>query len=170
MSAARLDIEAPHRRFAAARRWLHWGARLGIAGLFIYAAVPKLLDAGRFAEDINHYRILPEAWVAPLALGLPVLELVAGLALLIPAYTRGAALLCAVMLGGFAIAMAQSKLRGIDLECGCFGAASEARVSWTKVTLDLLLAMLAGWLVRPLPNTPRAPDHAQAAPPATQGS
>jgi uncharacterized membrane protein YphA (DoxX/SURF4 family) len=151
-------------------QWLQWGVRLGVAGLFIYAAVPKLLDAAHFAEDINHYRMLPEALVGPLALGLPALELVAGLALLVPAYTRGAALLCAAMLGMFAIAMAQSKLRGIDLECGCFGAASEARVSWTKVTLDLALAMLAAWLVRPLPKTPPAPDRAQPAPTATQRS
>ena len=99
-----------------------------------------------------------------------MLELVAGLALLVPAYTRGAALLCASLLGTFAIAMAQSKLRGIDLECGCFGAASEARVSWTKVTLDLALAMLAVWLVRPLPKTPPASEHAQPAPTATQRS
>lgn len=150
--------------------WLVWAARLGVAGLFIAAAVPKLLDAAHFAEDINHYRMLPESFVGPLALGLPVLELVAGLALLVPAYTRGAALLCAAMLGVFAIAMAQSKLRGIDLECGCFGAASEARVSWTKVTLDLALAMLAAWLVRPLPKTPPASGHAQPGETATQRS
>jgi uncharacterized membrane protein YphA (DoxX/SURF4 family) len=149
---------------------LQWLVRLGIAGLFLYAAVPKLLDPTHFAEDISHYRVLPEAFVGPLALGLPVLELVAGLALLVPAYSRGAALLCAGLLGMFAIAMAQSKLRGIDLECGCFGAASEARVSWTKVTLDLLLAMLAVWLVRPLPKTPPESDHAQPAETATQRS
>jgi hypothetical protein len=150
--------------------WLQWGIRLGVAGLFVFAAAPKLLDATHFADDVNHYRLLPEALVAPFALGLPVLELVVGVGLLVPAYQRGAALLSALMLGLFAVAMAQSKLRGIDLECGCFGAASEARVSWTKVTLDVLLAMLAVWLVRPLPKTPPAAEHAQPAPPAAQGS
>jgi putative oxidoreductase len=129
-----------------AGRWL---VRLGLAAVFLYAGGLKLLDPNSLAEAIGNYRMLPPALVGPLALGLPVLEIVAGVALLIPPYTRGAAVLCALMLGAFAVAMAQSKLRGIDLDCGCFGASDEARVSWTKVTVDLLLAMLAVWIARP---------------------
>jgi putative oxidoreductase len=131
---------------------LNWVARLGLCALFVYAGGLKLLDPGSLAEAISHYRMLPDGWVGPLALGLPVLEVVAGLALLTPGYVRGAAVLSALMLGAFAVAMGQSKLRGIDLDCGCFGASSEARVSWTKVTLDLLLAMLALWVARSEPT------------------
>lgn len=137
-----------------------WPVRLGLCALFLYAAGLKLLDPGSLAEAISHYRMLPDALVGPLALGLPLLEVVAGLALLTRGYVRGAAVLSALMLGAFALAMAQSKLRGIDLDCGCFGASSEARVSWTKVTLDLALAMLALWLVRSEPQQAAAPEGA----------
>ena len=44
------------------------------------------------------------------------------------------------------VAMAQAILRGIDLECGCFGRAVADPVSWTKVAFDTGLAMLAGWV------------------------
>jgi uncharacterized membrane protein YphA (DoxX/SURF4 family) len=146
MSGARAQVQA-----LEAVRWL---VRLGLAGVFLYAGGIKLLDPNSLAEAIGNYRMLPGALVGPLALGLPVLEVVVGAALLWPRYTRGAAVLCALMLGAFAVAMAQSKLRGIDLDCGCFGASDAARVSWTKVTLDLTLAMLAVWIARPQPPAP----------------
>jgi hypothetical protein len=58
-----------------------------------------------------------------------------------PSHVGGAALLSGLMLASFAAAMAQAKLRGIDVECGCFGGAS--RVSWWKVGLNLALALSA---------------------------
>ena len=101
--------------------------------------------------------------MAPFALAMPVLEVVTAAGLLWPAYAQGAAALCALMLLTFAVAMAQTKLRGINLDCGCFGAGAEAQVSWGKVTLDAGLAMLALWLVRPLrerPSSLAAPPYA----------
>jgi len=147
---------------ASPARLLRVLARIGLAGVFAYAGALKLADPNGFATDIANYRMLPEALVGPLAVGLPVLELVTALGLLWPAYTQGAAALCALMLGGFAIAMAQTKLRGIDLDCGCFGAGADAQVSWTKVALDVALAMLALWLVRPVRNMPATPPLATA--------
>jgi uncharacterized membrane protein YphA (DoxX/SURF4 family) len=127
-----------------------WLARASLALLFAYAGIQKLLDPGGFAQDIDHYRVLPAFLVGPLALGLPVLELVAAAALVTSGYVRGGALLCALMLTVFAGAMAQAKLRGIDLECGCFGGASKNLVSWGQVARNAGLAILSAWLVRPL--------------------
>ena len=125
--------------------------RLGLAALLAYAAVSKLLDPAAFAEDIQNYRVLPEAWAGPLALALPVLELVVAAALLSASHGSGASLLAGVLLLTFALAMAQAKVRGIDLECGCFG--GHSRVSWTKVALNVGLAALAfGAARRPVLN------------------
>jgi putative oxidoreductase len=140
---------------------LRWVCRLGLAALFVYAAVPKLWDPAGFVQDLSHYRVVPEALLGPLSIGLPALELCAGLALLTPAYMRGGAALLAGLLATFAVAMAQAKLRGINLECGCFGAGSGLQVSWSKVAIDAGLAMLALWLAFPS-HTPGA---AAGAPP-----
>jgi putative oxidoreductase len=121
-------------------------ARLGLAGLFLYAGGVKLVDPGAFAQDLAHYRLLPEPLAGPLAVGLPVLEIIAGLGLLTRTYMRGAGLLMAAMLALFATAMAQAKLRGINLDCGCFGAGSNLQVSWTKVAVNLGLGMLGIWI------------------------
>lgn len=126
----------------------HWLIRIGLAALFLWTGAQKLLEPGAFAASIANYRVLPELLVGAVAIGLPVLEVVVGLALLVPLYARGAAVIVAALLVVFAAAMAQSKLRGIDLDCGCFGAEQQSQVSWLKVTVNLGLAMLAVWTAR----------------------
>ena len=72
------------------------------------------------------------------------------------------------MLVAFAAGMAQAKLRGIDLECGCFGADSTQKVSWSKVALNVALAILAGWIA--WTSRPRRETTHSAAPPSAQAS
>lgn len=115
--------------------------RVGLAVMLAYAGASKLLEPAAFAEDIQNYRALPDAWAGPLALGLPVLELVVAVGLVVSSHAAGASLLSGLLLLGFAAAMAQAKLRGIDLECGCFG--GHSRVSWWKVGLNVGLSALA---------------------------
>ena len=111
------------------RRIIVIALRLLIAGVFLAAAIPKLMDPAAFAEDIDNYHLLPAILVGPAAVALPVIELVIGLALVTGVHAHGAALLAAVMLVAFAGGMAQAMSRGIDLECGCFGSATETQVS-----------------------------------------
>ena len=127
---------------------VHWLIRAGLAALFIWTGAQKLIEPGAFAAAIANYRVLPDLLVGFAAVGLPVLELVVGLALLWPLYAQGAAVIVGVLLVVFAAAMAQSKLRGIDLDCGCFGASQSSQVSWLKVTLQGGLAMLDLWTSR----------------------
>jgi putative oxidoreductase len=120
-----------------------WLARAALSLVFVAAALPKLLAPEAFAADVQNYRVLPDALVGPFAVWLPSSELVVAFALLLPRYRRGAAWLGTLLLGAFAIAMAQSRLRGIDLRCGCFGAALDAKVSWLTVARSAALAALA---------------------------
>jgi uncharacterized membrane protein YphA (DoxX/SURF4 family) len=118
-------------------------ARVLLAIVFASAAVPKLIDPGAFAADVQNYRVLPQDWAGHAALFVPAFELVIAIGLLIPAYARGAALIAACMLFLFSGAMAQARMRGIDLSCGCFGAAFEAKVSWLTVARSAALGLLA---------------------------
>lgn len=131
---------------SVAARVLRLVCRVGLAGLFLWAALPKLAEPGRFMEDLANYRVLPEVLLAPVALGLPTLELLCGLALLAGPYVAGSAALMSALLFGFAAAMAQARARGIDLECGCFGAESRAQVSWEQVLRNVMYALGALWV------------------------
>ena len=57
--------------------WLVWVSRLVVAGVFVAAAVPKLMDPVTFAEDVANYDSFPEFSRHIIAAFIPVLELVA---------------------------------------------------------------------------------------------
>ena len=83
--------------------------RVLLAGVFVWAAVPKLRDPGDFAMAIQNYRVVPESVVGHIAIFVPAFELVIALGLLVPSYQRGAALLASAMLLVFAVAMGQAR-------------------------------------------------------------
>lgn len=113
--------------------------RLALGGLFIYAALTKLPAFDTFAEEIANYRVLPALLVAPAAVAMPGIELLAGLLLVLGRWVRPAALLLSVLLGVFIVALSQALLRGINLSCGCFGGSELA--TWGTVARDALFLL-----------------------------
>lgn len=118
--------------------------RLVVAAIFLVAALPKIADPGSFATDIDNYRIVPDALIGPVAVGLPLLEALVGVALITGVHARGAAIVASAMLVGFAFGMVQAIVRGIDLDCGCFGHLVETQVSWMTVTRNVVLTIACG--------------------------
>jgi hypothetical protein len=131
----------------AARDAASLALRLGLGALMIFAGQAKLHDTAAFAEEIGNYRLLP--MVAPLAsVTLPMIELFAGLGLFAPRgpWRLGAALLNLGLLVLFTLAVTSTRLRGIDLSCGCFGTGSSP-VTWLTVVRDLALVAWAAGIV-----------------------
>lgn len=98
--------------------WPYRLLRGGIGILFIWAGTIKLLHPKLFAHAIANYGILHDVFIAPVALGLPVLELLAGVGLLLDIghafrLTFGLLLL-------FMAVLAYAMLKGLDVDCGCF--------------------------------------------------
>jgi putative oxidoreductase len=125
-----------------------WALRLALAAVFLWAGVAKLVDPAGFAEEIANYRFFPA--LAPiLAATLPSIEILVGAVLLVGprAWRAGAALLALVLLVVFTAAVTASRLRGIDLRCGCFGVGG-AQVTWLTVARDVLFCVAALALVR----------------------
>lgn len=137
-----------------APRWVIWLERLcrwTLAGIFLAAAVPKILDPAGFALDISHYGLVPDALVNPMAIVMPWVEAVGGLALLSGFAAEGALLLVNLLILVFMAALAQAWVRGLDIDCGCFGH-SEAKghvgLAFLRDIGFLALALLAAWLRR----------------------
>lgn len=116
-------------------------------GLFVVAGVLKAFDPAQFAADIDHYHLLPYFAVAPLALYLPWLELICGFAAMAGAARRGALVLLLGLTVIFTFAVASAWMRGLDINCGCFGAASAVPLSLALVR-DVVLGAILFWLVR----------------------
>ena len=118
-------------------------ARVVLGLLFMYAAALKFIDLHAFSESIDGYRLTPPSWSAPLALFVPSLEVVAGASLLVGRGARGAALLSAIMLLGFSAAIAQAMIRGINIDCGCFGASGPQKADALSLVRNGVLLLLA---------------------------
>ncbi|MHB0994769.1 MAG: MauE/DoxX family redox-associated membrane protein [Elusimicrobiales bacterium] len=121
-----------------------WGiagfcCRLAAGGVFVYAAVVKLLaPAEEFAFAIETYKVLPAALTLAPAHVLPWVELVAGAFLAAGFCTRYAALAVGGMLVFFELLMAQAMLRGLEVtNCGCFGSGANIPIG-VEFALNLL--------------------------------
>jgi uncharacterized membrane protein len=116
-------------------------ALLLLAAVFATAAVVKLREREMFAGVVEQYDLLPPALVRPFAHLLPVVELAAALALLLPATRAPAAGILILLLLAFAAAMAINLARGrSDINSGCFIGVQKQRISWTLVARNLVLA------------------------------
>lgn len=95
--------------------------RIVLGGIFIYSGVVKLLDVKGFAALVSQYGLVPEALLAPLAIGLPALEVLAGVSLLFE--VPGALGAIFAMLLMFCSVLWYGILKDLDIDCGCFSTA-----------------------------------------------
>jgi len=89
--------------------------------VFIYSGVLKILSPLSFADSIASYRIVPSNAINLLASGLPPLEILSGLLLITGFNVRVGILTVSLMLTAFSIALLSVIIRGLSIDCGCFG-------------------------------------------------
>lgn len=126
----------------AARAVYHL-CRLVLGGLFLYAGILKAADVTAFAGTVAAYRILPYTGNYLLAAILPYIEIVAGVLLVANRRVRPAALLLGGLTLCFMLALGTVLLRGIEVDCGCFGAAGRTSPAEALVRDAALLVLAA---------------------------
>ena len=99
--------------------WIERLSRWFLAGVMIFAAVPKLSDPAAFAEIVGAYGLLPDFLLSPAAVVLPFLELIAAF-LLIKGRSSGLWISAILMLLFIAV-LSYGIWLGLDIDCGCFG-------------------------------------------------
>lgn len=124
--------------------WLALVARVLAGAVLAWAGALKAsAPAEEFALVIESYRLVSPEMALPLAVLLPWAELVVGFSLLSGFLTRRAAVAAAALNAVFILAIASTKLRGIELpHCGCFGGGWHPRPSVT-MAVDVVLLILA---------------------------
>lgn len=113
--------------------------RVVVGGVMVFAGWVKLFDMPGLASEINNYRILPEAWINFFAIILPPIELIAGLFLIFGIWMGGALAVTTGLLAVFTIAVQSAIMRGLDIECGCFGTSDAQKVGLQTLIRDVLL-------------------------------
>jgi putative oxidoreductase len=129
---------------AGTLRALSWISRIVLGGIFIYSGYTKLQAELQFAAAIAAYRLLPEAWLLPVATYLPWLEVILGALVLTSLKTRWVAGATAGLLAFFIVILTITYLRGIEADCGCFGMGE--RISPLTILRDSLFLVPALFL------------------------
>ena len=131
--------------------WLGLVARLVVGGVWLYAGAIKLPDPAQSVAAVRAYQALPSELVAPVGQLLPVVEVVIGAMLIVGLVTRGAALVSALLLVVFVVGIISVWVRGIEIDCGCFGGGgydpdATPKYPW-EIARDAALLAASLWLV-----------------------
>lgn len=132
--------------------WISLAARLILGGVLIVAGVLKVVQApADQVRAVRAYQLLPIGFDELVAYTLPVMEIIAGLALVVGLATRLAAALGGLMMTAFIVGVSSAWARGLTIDCGCFGGGGEVAAGETayaeEIVRDVGLVALAVWLL-----------------------
>jgi uncharacterized membrane protein YphA (DoxX/SURF4 family) len=123
--------------------------RLILGAVFVYAGVQKVFVPDEFSISVQNYMLLPVTLTNLVAIILPWLEIYCGVFLLAGIFVQGSALLVSLMNIVFIFALLSAIIRGLDINCGCFG--SDTPVDWLKIVENLILLGMSVHLVCKVP-------------------
>jgi len=129
-------------------RWLGVGARLLVGIVLVYAAWDKVANPQAFAISVRAYEIVPVPLSNLFALIVSWSELVAGAMLVLGVFVRSAAGAAFLLFTMFIAALATVLVRGMVIDCGCFGSGGEGHsmVGVWMIGRNLVL-LAASWFV-----------------------
>ena len=126
--------------------------RLGLAGVWLASGWIKAVDPIQTETAVRAYQVLPEFSVSPVAVTLPYLEIGLGLLLLFGIGVRWTSVVSVGLLVVFIAGVSQAWVRGLSIDCGCFGGGGVADVGpadyLAELGRDIGFVALAVWLVR----------------------
>ena len=100
--------------------WMELLLRWSVGLAFVLASIHKIVHPGAFAQIVYSYQLFPAYTINLIAIVMPFVELVTGLALLTGVYPRAAATIVNGLLVAFMVIIAVNLMRGHDFDCGCF--------------------------------------------------
>jgi uncharacterized membrane protein YphA (DoxX/SURF4 family) len=137
---------SPLRRALFCSPWLYRATRILLGGVFIWAGGIKLISPRAFARTISGWGLVPDDLLVPLAIGLPVIEILAGLGLVFD--IRGSLKLISALLAMFLVILGYGIMNNLNVDCGCFSAEelhaqTSLRIAFCR---DLGLMGIVGYL------------------------
>lgn len=132
--------------------WVGLLSRLILGGVLFAAGWLKLFSPAKSQMAVRAYELLPISIANFMGIVLPWVEVAIGLTLILGIAVRFSAIIGGALMIAFILAISQASLRGLSIDCGCFGGGGTVEPGQTKYLIeifrDLALALLALYLVR----------------------
>ncbi|MDH3216144.1 MAG: DoxX family membrane protein [Candidatus Krumholzibacteria bacterium] len=117
--------------------------RVFLGVLMLYSSIHKAQNPDEFAIAIRGYKLLPVGFTNLFALFIAWSEAVAGIMLILGVMTRKAAGAVLILLAMFTFAIIATMVRGMVIDCGCFGSEGGHQTGTTLVIRNLFLIAAA---------------------------
>lgn len=125
--------------------------RLGLGGVLVVAGWLKAVDPVQSALAVEAYKILPTDIAVIVGHTMPWAEIAIGLLLVVGLATRWAAIAAAVLMVVFIAGVISAWVRGLAIDCGCFGGGGDIDPEQTaypqEILRDTIYLAGAAWLV-----------------------
>ncbi len=95
--------------------------RIIVGGIFLISGLAKISDPVRFVLTLREFDIFPEIIVPFTAIYMPWLEFIIGLCIILGILHRASSFMLACLIFIFTIAIISVIIRGMEIDCGCFG-------------------------------------------------
>lgn len=130
--------------------WIGLVARLVLGGTLIVAGYLKFDELDKSQMAVRAYELLPIPLANFMGVFLPFFELAVGILLVLGAATRLSALASGLLMFAFMVGISQAWVRGLSIDCGCFGGGGQVAPGeadyLTPLLRDTGLALLAMYL------------------------
>ena len=110
--------------------------RLVLGSVILVAGALKVTNLGQSALAVRAYQLLPYDLAGYVGYGLPVLEIIVGLVLVVGLFTRTAAVVAGLLMLAFVIGISWAWAKGLSIDCGCFGGGGE--IAWGRTAYLLV--------------------------------
>lgn len=118
--------------------WALFSMRMILGGVFSFSAWSKIMAPQALADAIVGFEIIPESIALEAAIMLIWLELICGIFMILGLWARATVIVITGMLTLFEIGLISVVVRGIEVNCGCFGQFSEMAVGWDTIIRNMV--------------------------------
>jgi len=126
-------------------------ARLTLGVVLIVAGGLKVTSPAVSARAVRAFQIIPYDIAGYVGYALPMVEILIGLLLVAGLFTRASAMVGGLLMLAFIVGIASAWMRGLTIDCGCFGGGGTIAAAQTQYGWDILrdagLVACAAWLV-----------------------
>lgn len=118
--------------------------RIVIGLAFLYAGIHKMYDLESFAKTIDAFGLVPETFVYPLTIMIPMVEIICGAGFVLG--NRESIFMVSTMLIVFIAVLSFGIFKGLDIDCGCYGPNNKVAESLSSLKTSLIrdFVMLSG--------------------------
>ena len=127
--------------------WVLFFMRMVLGCVFSFSAWSKIMAPQALADAIVGFDIIPESIALEAAIMLIWLELICGTFMLLGLWARATVIVITGMLTLFEIGLISVVVRGIEVNCGCFGQFSEMQVGWNTIIRNLVQLVFCALLL-----------------------